>query len=159
MFLGILLDMTNLELRLPDDKLLAVPEAAYSGMEGKTVLHKEGPALPDWTAPTRLQSRMIELATVAKELHHHIRLNRGFKSDLEWWALFLPTWNGITMMSSVCRTQPMTTVTSDASGGWGCGAFSSDGQWFSVGAHGHGFGAYYRQGAATNSGCHSIVGS
>ena len=33
-------------------------------------------------------------------------------------------------MSSVCRTQPMTTVTSDASGGWGCVAFSSDGQWF-----------------------------
>ena len=73
---------------------------------------------------------MIELSTVAKQLHHHIRLNKGFQSDLEWWALFLPTWNGIAMMSSVCLTQPTATVTSDASGRWGCGAFSSDGQWF-----------------------------
>ena len=34
------------------------------------------------------------------------------------------------MMSSVCHTQPTATVTLDASGRLGCGAFSSDGQWF-----------------------------
>ena len=73
---------------------------------------------------------MIKLSRMAKQLHHHIRLNRGFKLDLEWWALFFSVWNGITMMSSVCCTQPMATVTSDASSGWGCGVFSSNGQWF-----------------------------
>ncbi len=28
--------------------------------------------------------RMIQLSTVAKKLHHCIRLNKGFRSDLEW---------------------------------------------------------------------------
>ncbi len=31
--------------------------------------------------------RMINLSTVARELYHHIRLNRGFRSDLAWWAV------------------------------------------------------------------------
>lgn len=137
-FLGIILDTTNLELRLPDDKLQRLRQLiqVWKGKRSCTkrdllsligqLQHACKVVRPGRT----FLRRMIELATVAKELHHHIRLNRGFKSDLEWWGLFLPTWNGITMMSSVCRTQPMTTVTSDASGGWGCGAFSSDGQWF-----------------------------
>ncbi len=33
--------------------------------------------------------RMITLSTSAKEMHHHIRLNKGFRSDLQWWACFL----------------------------------------------------------------------
>ena len=45
--------------------------------------------------------RMIELSTVVKENHHHIRLNRGFRSDLQWWACFLTKWNGANMMSRV----------------------------------------------------------
>lgn len=35
----------------------------------------------------------IELSTVAKQLHHHICLNKGFKSVLECWAQFLPMRN------------------------------------------------------------------
>ena len=27
--------------------------------------------------------RMIELSSVVKDLHHHIRLNKGFRSDLQ----------------------------------------------------------------------------
>ena len=33
-------------------------------------------------------------------------------------------------MSGVVRTPPAATITSDASGSWGCGAFSSGGEWF-----------------------------
>ncbi len=73
---------------------------------------------------------MITLSTVAKKLHHRIRLNRGFRSDLQWWSLFISRWNGISMMASVTRLPPAATITSDASGGWGCGAFSSSGAWF-----------------------------
>ena len=71
--------------------------------------------------------RMIELSTVAKELYHHLRLNAGFRSDLQWWALFLPAWNGTSMMPSVAQGA---VIASDASGLWGCGAFSSQGRWF-----------------------------
>lgn len=64
------------------------------------------------------------------ELHHHIRLRAGFHSDLQWWAVFLRKWNGICMMVALGRNTPEATVTSDASGSWGCGAFSDSGQWF-----------------------------
>ncbi len=70
---------------------------------------------------------MIDLSTLAKEPHHRLRLNREFRSDLQWWVLFSLDWNGISMMSSVTRRPPTATITSDASGG--CGACSSSGNW------------------------------
>ena len=74
--------------------------------------------------------RMVSLSMVAREPHHHIRLNRSFQSDLQWWSFFLPRWNGIGMMSSLCRLLHSVMITSDASGGWGCGTFNSANQWF-----------------------------
>ena len=74
---------------------------------------------------------MIGLSKVAKELHHRGRLNKGFKSDLLWWACFLPSWNGISMMAGEPRQYDVS-LTSDASGLWGCGAYSSQGEWFQV---------------------------
>lgn len=76
--------------------------------------------------------RMIELSKVAKELNHKIRLNKGFRSDLQWWACFLPSWNGDSMMSSVVKGGWKVTVTSDVPGSWGCGAFTSSGEWFQL---------------------------
>lgn len=63
-------------------------------------------------------------------MHHTIRLNAGFRSDLQWWATFLPGWKGSSMMLGVIRSSPVGVITSDASGSWGCGAFTSEGQWF-----------------------------
>ena len=76
--------------------------------------------------------RMIDLSTTAKKLHHHTRLNEGFRSDLYWWACFLPKWNGVSMMKSVVGGPYYETVTSDASGSWGCGAYISTGLWFQL---------------------------
>ena len=73
---------------------------------------------------------MIALSTVAKQLHHHIRLNNRFRSDLEWWALFLADWNGVSMMTDSDSTNLAEIVTSDASSSWGYGAFTSTGLWF-----------------------------
>jgi hypothetical protein len=73
---------------------------------------------------------MIDLSTTVKELHHFVRLNKGFRSDLEWWSMFLEGWNGVSLLSTVARKPPDVMVTSDASGGWGCGAFSSSSEWF-----------------------------
>ena len=75
---------------------------------------------------------MITLLTVAKELHHRIRLNKGFRSDLRWWATFLASWNGKSMMSAAGCSPPVAIITSEASGNWGCGAFSSEGNWFQL---------------------------
>ena len=73
---------------------------------------------------------MIDLSTTVRELHHFVRLNKGFQSDLEWWAMFLSDWNGVSLLSTVVRKPPDVIVTSDASGKWGCGAFASTGEWF-----------------------------
>ena len=75
---------------------------------------------------------MISLSTVAKELHHRIRLNKGFQSDLQWWATFLESWNGVSMMSATVYSPPTATITSDASVNWGCSAFCSTGNWFQL---------------------------
>ena len=73
---------------------------------------------------------MIALAKAAKELQHRIILNRGCRSDLPWWACFLSDWNGVSMMSRYTPASYGATVTSDASGSWGCGAYSLSGEWF-----------------------------
>lgn len=43
---------------------------------------------------------------------------------------FLEGWKGISLFMSVMEQVPTVTVTSDASGVWGCGTYSSAGHWF-----------------------------
>ena len=73
---------------------------------------------------------MITLPTVAKEFHHHIRQNLSFRPDLQWWVIFLPQWNGVSMMTAHRRASPGATIVSEVSGNWGCGAYCSQGEWF-----------------------------
>jgi hypothetical protein len=75
--------------------------------------------------------RMYDLLPQARLAHHYIHLNDNSKSDLAWWSLFLESWEGSAMMSSSRPRVPSVTVTSDASGGWGCGAFCAN-QWFQL---------------------------
>ena len=72
---------------------------------------------------------MIHLMKVAKLPHHHIRLTADFRSDLQWWASFLPSWNGRSILP---QSEPIHTVMSDTSGSWGCGAVSDSGAFFQV---------------------------
>ncbi len=137
-FLGILLDTVSMELRLPPEKLERLKAKIKKWRQRRGCTKRQLLSLIGHlqhacrvVRPGRVfLRRMIQLSTVGKKLHHRIRLNKGFRSDLEWWALFLPKWNGVSLMSSVTRQPPSVTFTSDASGGWGCGAFSSEGQWF-----------------------------
>ena len=76
---------------------------------------------------------MIGLSAGVKQLHYRVRvrLNKGFQSDLRWWAQFLASWNGVGKMQR--RKAPLQiTLTSDASGSWGCGAYTSKGERFSL---------------------------
>ena len=133
-FLGIYIDTVAQEIRLPEEKLAHLVRQ-WRGK--KACLKRELLSLIGqlqhacWVVkPGRsFLHRMIDLSTTACELHHHIRLNSGFRSDLEWWARFLAEWNGVQMMATLRRGPPTSVVTSDASG-WGAGAFSSAGEWF-----------------------------
>ena len=137
-FLGIELDTLAGVVRLPPEKLLRLRTLIIQWKERKSCNKRELLSLIGQlqhacrvVRPGRtFLRRMIDLSTVAKELHHHIRLNAAFRSDLQWWALFLEGWNGVSLLASVVAHAPSVTLTTDASGSWGCGAFISTGQWF-----------------------------
>ena len=139
-FLGIELDTVAKMVRLPREKLHRLQREISKWTGRRSCSKRELLSLIGQlqhaccvVKPGRsFLRRMITLSTVAKELHHKIRLNRGFRSDLQWWASFLPSWNGVSMMSGVVPAHPTASITSDTSGSWGCGAFSSAGDWFQL---------------------------
>ena len=137
-FLGIMVDTVKMELCLPPERLKRLVAMIERWRSRKACTKRDLLSLIGQlqhacrvVKPGRsFLRRMIDLSTTAKELHHFIRLNKGFRSDLEWWAMFLEGWNGVSLLSTVARGPPDIVVTSDASGTWGCGAFSSSGDWF-----------------------------
>ena len=70
-----------------------------------------------------------QIICLLKQPHHHIRLNSAFRSDLEWWRVFALYWNGKGLISTVYEKEVL--LTSDASGSWGCGAWSNS-DWFQL---------------------------
>ena len=137
-FLGILIDTDRGVLQLPAEKLCRLKGLIRTWQGKKSCKKRELLSLIGQLqhacrvvrAGRTFLRRMIELSTVPKELDHWVRLNQGFQSDLHWWATFLDDWNGVSMFDSVVHKTPSATLTSDASGRWGCGAFSSSGTWF-----------------------------
>ena len=138
-FLGIELDTESLTLALPAEKLynLKTMVAGWQGKKSCTkrellslIGHLQHACKVVKPGRTFLR-RMIDLSTTAQKLHHHIRLNSSFRSDLQWWATFMEQWNGIGMLAALNRQPPTQQLTSDVSGTWGCGAFSGQG-WFSL---------------------------
>ena len=59
-----------------------------------------------------------------------IRLNREFRSDLCWWRTFAERWNGVAIATPASAPHPLF-VYSDASGSWGCAAWSGT-SWFQL---------------------------
>ena len=89
-----------------------------------------------------MKCKKRELLSLIGQLNHACRVVRAGRTflrrmidlseslNIHWWAVFLEDWNGVSIFNSVVHTPPSATVTSDASGCWGCGAFSSAGTWF-----------------------------
>ena len=60
-----------------------------------------------------------------------MRLNTEFGADLRWWVTFMEIWNGVSIVSALCRRPVDAWLTSDASGSWGCGAYFYR-KWFNI---------------------------
>ncbi len=139
-FLGIELDTVAITLRLPREKVCRLQREINRWSRRRCCTKRELQSLIGMrqhascvVRPGRTFSRrLIALLSVAKKPHHRIRLNMGFRSDVAWWVTFLPAWNGTSMMRRVFKGGYVATVTSDASGNWGCGAFTSRGEWFQL---------------------------
>ena len=134
------LDTRRMEVRLPRDKLRRLQQEIPKWQARRACQKRELLSLIGQlqhaccvVKPGRsFLRRMIDLASTVRELHYKVRLNKGFQSDLQWWACFLQRWNGVGMMAGLVTGAYAGVLTSDASGSWGCGAFTSAGEWFQL---------------------------
>ena len=135
--LGISIDTLRQELRLPRDKLQRLLELVAQWEKKKVCSRRELESLMGTLQhackviqPGRLfLHHALALLRGAKRRHHHIRLNKEFRSDLLWWRVFAPHWNGAALIIHDCCREFH--LFSDASGSWGCGAWH-DSKWFQL---------------------------
>lgn len=138
-FLGMELDSEALEVRLPQDKLVRLSTTLREWRGRKASTKREllsligilSHACKAVRAGRSFLRRLIDLSTTVRRLDRYVRLNASARSDIEWWHQFCSSWNGVSMMSAINKAQPAALVTSDASGSWGCGAFSGA-KWFQL---------------------------
>ena len=104
-FLGIVLDTSAKQLRLPPDKLeeLTGLIRCWLGRHKATkrellsLIGKLSFAAKVVPAGRLFLRRLIDLSTTARKLHHHVTLNAEARADIKWWEDFLPSWNGVAM--------------------------------------------------------------
>ena len=128
--LGIELDTEAGVMRLPADKLSRLRDLLARWSPRKSCQRQQLESLIGTlqhacrvVRPGRaFLRRAIDLLCTpgATKGHHHLRLNRQFHADLQWWKTFAVHCNGVSLFP--CPPQPALTATSDASGSWGCGA-------------------------------------
>lgn len=138
-FLGMELDTKAGVIRLPQDKLNNLQELLQIWRGKKTCLKRDlqsivgllNHACKAVRSGRAFLRRMIDLLAVRRGPDDDVRLNVEARSDIEWWHQFSKSWNGVAMLSSLNRQSPAGTITSDASGNWGCGAVCGT-QWFQL---------------------------
>lgn len=136
-FLGILINTSTFELRLPADKLQRLQVLIQSWCSKKACTRKELESFLGHLShaasiirPGRTFLRQLfSLMHLAKAPHHYVRLSASARADLAWWRCFLQSWNGSSFFP---LPNPSTHVYSDASGLFGCGAIASQLGWFQV---------------------------
>lgn len=133
-FLGIQLDTVEMSLSLASDKLARLRALILLWRNHQAATKRELQSLVGHLSravfvviPGRTFLRRF--MSTAKLPHHHLCLNSEFRSDLLWWASFLLLWNGRSMLPP---EEPAHTLTSDASGSWGCEAVTEAGEFFQV---------------------------
>ena len=136
-FLGIQIDTVAMELSLPPDKLSRTTETVLEWTSKRVATKKQLQSFigtlshaATVVTPGRTFLRcMIDTMKMRKHQHQHVRLNKDFQSDVQWWACFLQGWKG----KSILPPQHIShTFWSDVSGSWGCGALSHTLNWFQV---------------------------
>ncbi len=135
-FLGILLDTARMEARLPEEKLTRTHQEVSEWLGRKNATKREILSLvgilqhaAKVVRPGRtFVRRMYSVAARVRELDYYTRLNKGFRSDLHWWHIFLQSWNGTSFLQLTGAFTPEICIQTDASGSWGCGAFHN-GRW------------------------------
>ena len=137
-FLGIVLDSSLQQLRLPPDKLQEISSLTRSWLGKRKVTKREllsligklSFAAKVVPAGRLFLRRLMQLSTTVTKLHHHIHLNSEARADIRWWNSFLPSWNGISMfISPEWNDAESIQLFTDASGSFGFDVYFN-GAWF-----------------------------
>lgn len=139
-FLGILIDTTKMELRLPPDKLESLLQLLQqwqhtnrkiSKRQLLSLIGKLSFAAKVVPAGRIFLRRLIDLSAKVKKLHHRVTLTVAARQDIKWWQDFLPGWNGVSLMLQPnWESSHDLQLYTDASGTLGFGAYFR-GAWFS----------------------------
>lgn len=130
-FAGITLDSVLQEARLPDDKLQKCHTLLTSFYSRRKVTLKELQSLIgllNFTCSVVLPGRaflrrLIDLTIGLQRPHHHIRLNKDAKADLQVWMRFLVGFNGRAFfLDDLWVTSATLELFTDAAGSKGYGA-------------------------------------
>ena len=138
-FLGIEVDTTAFQLRLPRDKMVRLREILTHSAKKRSLTKKELQSLVGLLQfatkvirPGRpFLRRLYSMQQIGNSPSHHIRLNTPARADILWWHLFMDRWNGISILWDLQQHSVDLSVYSDASGSWGCGAFGAP-NWLSL---------------------------
>ena len=129
-FLGFELDSRAMVVRLPQSKIQELQSEIMVWKRKDSCLKKEMDSLvgklshaakvvrPGKTFLRNLYQKLAE----TEQPYHHIRFNIPVKSDLMWWAMFIQSWNGVSMLREYSSQQSDFEAWTDASGSFGCGA-------------------------------------
>ena len=137
-FLGIVIDSSKQELRLPREKIQRLKAKLFWFRDRRNATKRSLQSLigllshaASVVKPGRLFIRQL-IVTMKKpnKPSQRVRLDVLCKADIAWWCLFLDGWNGIAFFPSSLSGP---SVVSDASGSWGCGAFVEGSfRWFQL---------------------------
>ena len=136
-FLGIEFDTVSLQIRLPSQKLFNLKSELSQAFSHKCITKRNLQSLAGLLQyatkvirPGRaFLHRLYALQSIGHSPFHRIRLNVAARGDILWWHVFASEWNGLSLLWNSSRHNPDVIVFSDASGSWGCGAFSLP-NWF-----------------------------
>lgn len=136
--LGIKFDSLEQVLRLPGPKLARLQSLIQEWSRNKSASKHDFQVLLGHlnhaTAVVRLGRsflwEIISTMSRPRQSNHPVRLNVACRADIAWWAMFLESWNGVSLIPSPSAS---ITVVADASGSWGCGAVChQSGEWFQL---------------------------
>ncbi|XP_010774836.1 uncharacterized protein [Notothenia coriiceps] len=137
-FLGITLDSVDMEASLPTDKLQRIRDITKSFCEQQVITKQQllsllghlNFAMRIIPQGRSFISRLLDTASAVENLHDHVFLDEGCRSDLRFWSLLLAHWNGVTFFYDdlVYSSDSMRFFT-DAAPSVGFGGFFQ-GEWF-----------------------------
>ena len=137
-FLRIEINLLKQELRLPEAKLAQLLSTLHLWSTRRSATKRQLQSfigqLSHAAAVVRpgrsFMRHLIDTMAIPRRQHHRVRLNLQCKADMAWWLLFVQGWNGVAFLPNL---QVGEAVVADASGAWGCGAYTRKTlEWFQL---------------------------